>query len=108
MKEFSIIEKWKYTSTEEIIEFRNRAKKVCLLNTESVLFLIFLVVFVAPMISFYGKGLLYGITATTIQLLIYTPIWFFILRPKYVSQERFLEAKEFLDEMEIVLKDRQD
>jgi len=106
MKEFSILEKWKYTPTEEILEIRGRAKKAILLNTEWVLFVIFMTISIIPSVNFFFKSFLHGITAMTLNLLFFTPLWFFHLRKKYVSQERTLEAEEVLSEMDIVLKNR--
>ena len=104
--DYMIVEKWKNEPTEEIVKIRDASKKLALLNTEWFAFLVFVLVFTLPTFVIMISNFTLGLKFFTIDLVIYTPVWFFYLKPKYINQDMLVSAKERYEEMEIVLKYR--
>jgi len=104
--DYMIVEKWKNETTEEIVKIKNAAKKLALLNTEWFGFLFFVLLCNLPIFVIMISNFTFGVKFLTLDLLVYIPVWFFYLKPKYINQDMLLAAKERYEEMEIVLKYR--
>lgn len=104
--DYMIVEKWKNETTEEIVKIRDASKKLVLLNTEWFGFLFFVTLFNLPALVIMISNFTFGVKILTLDLLIYIPVWFLYLKPKYINQDMLLAAKERCEEMEIVLKYR--
>lgn len=104
--DYIIVEKWKNETTEEIVKIRDASKKLALLNTEWFGFLFFVLLFNLPALVITISNFTFGIKFLTMDLLIYIPVWFLYLKPKYINQNVLMCAKERTEEMDIVLKYR--
>jgi hypothetical protein len=104
--DYTINEVWKNVSTEEIIKIKKAAKKLVILNNEWFLFHLFMLVFSLPSFVLMFSNLSFGFNCFVINLVIYTPIWFFYLKIKHVNTELLEQAKKRIEEMDIVLKYR--
>ena len=105
-KEYMILEQWKEVPIEKIIEIKNAAKRLILLNSEKYAFFVFLLVFLAYPIGVSTVNFMHGIRYITINGVIYLFIWFFYLKKKHVNRDLQNAAIKRLYEMEIVLKYR--
>lgn len=104
--EYMVVEKWKNETTEEIVKIKNAAKKSILLNTKWFAFLFFMIIFTSPTFGLMIGYFTLGFNCFVIAFVIYGPIWFFYLKPKYIREDILAEAKDRIEEMDIVLKYR--
>ena len=107
-KEHMVVEKWKDTSTEDIITLMELTKGFLSTQKESVLFYVGLVSFlIAP----FTMAVIGGFTTDAmigfiIAFVSYIFVWKGFVRKKFYNEEAAKEFKLQIEELETVLKHR--
>ena len=106
-KEYMVIEKWKDTPIDEIKDFKKNAKKIAIMNTEWVMFYIFLFIFIAaPATVLISRGYGRDFGFFVGMFIAYYGVWKFYIRNKVINKDLGKLAKDAVEEMDIVLKNR--
>lgn len=107
-KEHMVVEKWKDTSTEDIITLMELTKEFLSAQKESVLFYVGLVFFlIAPFtVAVIGGFTNDAMIGFIIAFVSYIFVWKGFVRKKFYNEEAVKEFKLQIEEFETVLKHR--
>ena len=106
-KEHIIVNEWKDTPTENILELRKSAVKLKILNTQWIIFYSFLLIFTFPsIVLILTRGYDRDLMIFTINFILYFFIWIFHLKKKVICEETHKRAIDILNQTAVVLKYR--
>jgi len=106
-KEHMIVNEWKDTPTENILELRKSAVKLKILNTQWVIFYLCLFVFTLPsVILILTRGYERDFMLFMFNFISYFFIWIFYIKKKVICEGTYKRAVEILNQTDVVLKYR--
>jgi len=102
-----IVEKWKDTPTTKIQEIKKSAKRLVMLNTEWMMFYLFLIIFMSPTIVVtLTRSYNRDFTFFVVNFVAYFFVWIFYLKNKIIDKNQKEDAQDRVSEMDIVLNNR--
>lgn len=107
-KEHMIVEKWKDIPTEEVLKTKKDAKTILYYTNETYMFIRFFLFVMSPTIVCFltGSYVLANMLLLP-SLLIHFVFWFFYLRGVFIDKDLREAASIISDEVDIVLKERE-
>ena len=106
-KEHMIVENWKDVSTEDLKISMKSAKRLSIMNTEWIMFYVFLMIFIAaPATVLITRGFGRDFNFCVGMFIVYALVWNFYLKKKMINKGIKTLADEAVKEIGIAMKYR--